>query len=302
MTIRSVALVGALLVLAGCGTVSGSDPGARDEPTPTPTPTRTVQPVPAAIPDSPDLVRSRGMPTIISTGDGPPRLCLGAVAASLPPQCDGPVVVGWIWTKQAGSYQEAAGVRWGSYQVSGRMEGEKFAIRHAWVNNKYGMTGGGSRPAPRTACPEPAGGWRPVDGGTADDASLAAALAAAEDLPGYAGAWTAVERNPALGDGASARITVLTVRVAEDLDGAEAAIRETWSGALCVSEAPYSQADLTQIQQQVAELPGMLGSSVNGEQVEVEVVYDDGTLQAWADASYGPDVVDISAALIRETD
>jgi hypothetical protein len=164
------------------------------------------------------------------------------------------------------------------------------------------MTAGGLQAAPRTACPEPEGGWRPEDGSKTDSTSLDAALAAAEGLSGYAGAWTADERNPALGEGEAARVTVLTVRVAEDVDGAEAAIRETWGGALCVSSAPYSQVELEQIQRKVAELPGMLTSSINREVVEVGVVYDDGTLQDWADASYGPDVVQVTGALIPETD
>ena len=39
-----------------------------------------------------------------------PLLCVGAVAESAPPQCSGPVLVGWDW--DAFDHEETGGVRW----------------------------------------------------------------------------------------------------------------------------------------------------------------------------------------------
>ena len=52
--------------------------------------------------------------TLIDSGDGP-ELCLGGVAASLPPQCGGPVVEGLIMGDWA---ERASGVTWGDRNVT----------------------------------------------------------------------------------------------------------------------------------------------------------------------------------------
>lgn len=302
MTMRTVALATALFLAAGCGSVTEPGPDAAGSVAATPTPTRTVLPVPTQIPDSSGLVRSRGIPTVLARGDEPPQLCLGAVAESLPPQCGGPVIEGWDWADYVGHYDEASGVRWSGVQVSGRLVDGRFVLRHAWVNNKYGISDGGLQVAPRPPCPEPDGGWRPVDTTKVSEEAMSATVEAAAALPGYGEAWVGYERNPALGSGDAGSVPVLVVRVTEDLEGAEATLRETWSGALCVARALRTAAELEGIQRQLGELPGMLGSSIEQGVVEAEVVYDDGSLQAWADASYGPEVVEISSALVPESD
>ena len=66
----------------GTRAVDPSDePSASGEPTAAPTP----------VPEG--EVRTRGLVTVLDSGDGP-RLCLGAVAESNPPQCDGPPLEG----------------------------------------------------------------------------------------------------------------------------------------------------------------------------------------------------------------
>lgn len=303
MNLRLLALAGAFALTAGCGTVAASgQPNAGSEPTPT----RTLPPMPTEIPAAATLVRNRGAVTVLQ-GDGAPVLCLGGVRESLPPQCDGPVLVGWDWSEYPGTYEEASGVRWGEYQVFGHFDGEKFTVKDASVTVKYpeAMASYASR---RPPCPAPDGGWRPIDESKATSDSLSAALETAAQLPGYAEAWWSPERNLALGTGDAAEVDVLSVRVTEDLEGAESELRKTWGGALCVAEATHSLAELEVIRQQVTDLPGLLtagvsqDSGISAVEVEVTAIYDDGTLQDWADAAYGPDVVYISSALVPMSD
>ncbi|ABL83170.1 MULTISPECIES: hypothetical protein [unclassified Nocardioides] len=60
----------------------------------------------------------------------------------------------------------------------------------------------------------------------------------------------------------------------------------------------HTQAELEDIAGEVGDLPGAQGAYADAGQVLVDVVYDDGSLQAWADATYGTDVVIVRPALI----
>ena len=53
------------------------------------------------------------------------QFCLGAVMESYPPQCSGPVVVGWEWPDD-GMWESSNGVTWGTYAVSGTWDGVEF--------------------------------------------------------------------------------------------------------------------------------------------------------------------------------
>jgi hypothetical protein len=67
--------------------------------------------------------------TVLQDGDGPPELCLGGVAESLPPQCGGPEIAGWDWgTVEADAAQ---GTTWGEYVVEGTWDGETFHLTKA---------------------------------------------------------------------------------------------------------------------------------------------------------------------------
>ena len=59
-----------------------------------------------------------------------------------------------------------------------------------------------------------------------------------------------------------------------------------------------SRDELEQISQEVGELPGAQGAYVDHGQVLVDVVYADGSLQAWADDTYGDGVVVVSSMLL----
>jgi hypothetical protein len=115
-----LALVAALLVLAGCGSdgdTIATDPGGRSDEMPT------------AVPAAQEPVRTRSLATVMDTGS--PVLCLGPVAESYPPQCDGPPLAGWDWADHRGTYEAANGVRWGAYNVGGTWDGTTFTATDA---------------------------------------------------------------------------------------------------------------------------------------------------------------------------
>lgn len=61
-----------------------------------------------------------------------------------------------------------------------------------------------------------------------------------------------------------------------------------------------SRAELERIQAEVLELPGAQDAYVTGPRVVVDVTYDDGSLQEWADRTYGEAVVVVTGALVDE--
>lgn len=105
---RSIALGGlaaavVVVVVAGC---AGAGPAAPAAPVPTgPEVQAQLAELPAPGPDSPVLAIS----TVLEH-DGGALLCLGAVAESAPPQCDGLELLGWDWA--AFEHAESGGVRW----------------------------------------------------------------------------------------------------------------------------------------------------------------------------------------------
>lgn len=57
--------------------------------------------------------------------------------------------------------------------------------------------------------------------------------------------------------------------------------------------------DEDRLHRELRELPGYLGGYAEAGRMLADVVYDDGTLQAWVDQEYGEGVVRIRAALVR---
>lgn len=101
----------AMLVLAGCAGQGGAGGG---------TPAEWVPDVPAL------PAEVTGVGTVLES-DGAPMLCLGPIAASYPPQCSGPTVVGWDWAAVDGE-ETASGVTWGAYAVWGDWDGAMFTV------------------------------------------------------------------------------------------------------------------------------------------------------------------------------
>ncbi len=91
---------------------------------------------------------------------------------------------------------------------------------------------------------------------------------------------------------------VINVRVTGDPAEAEAVLRETWGGGLCVSQAQHTDKELEEIQMAMSDLPGFSGSGRGQDRVDVTVTYDDGSIQAWVDHEFGAGIVRVSSALV----
>ena len=279
MTSLRLALTLALsaTALAACGNEGDDtravDPGGSGEPSSTA--------APAPVPDG--QVRTNGLVTVLDSGSGP-ELCLGAVAESYPPQCGGPALADFDFGDVGA--EKAAGVTWGQYSVTGTYDGSTFTVTDAIPAALYDTM----------AEPE-AGGLEPAcDDATTTDADRAtpedldATLAAASALPTYATAW--------LSNG------TISVAVTEDPEGAEAELRKTWGGLLCVTTVEKTDEDLNQVNQELQAALGeqlLTSGSTSPDSLDAQVVFDDGSIQDWADATWGDGLVRVTSALVPAT-
>ena len=206
---RSVTLALLVVLLVACGSRTADvadDPADGGGTSPSAAPT--------AVPAAPGEVWTRGAATVLDDGSGP-ELCLGPIAESFPPQCGGPPLVGWDWKEHLpNTYQQASGVIWGEYVVTGRWDDESLTVT-----------------------------------GTAPPAQL---------------------QPPADGPTPTAE-----------------------------PEDPVDQATLERIVRALGrDLPGAQSSYVADGRAHVDVLYDDGTLQQWADRTYGTDRVVVTSLLV----
>ncbi len=107
-----------MLPLSACMTDQADPPPAAPPATTAPA---VPTPSPTAAPDGTIALATPHPITVLekeSRGDGP-QLCVGGVAASLPPQCTGVDLLGWSWEDVAGEYDDRSGVRWGEFVVTG---------------------------------------------------------------------------------------------------------------------------------------------------------------------------------------
>ncbi|MGN6574540.1 MAG: hypothetical protein ACTHKG_02530 [Nocardioides sp.] len=254
--------------------------------------------------------RYRGIGTVLDAGDGP-ELCLGPIMTSLPPRCSGPKLVGWTWDGIESEHR--AGTRWTGpeYLVTGTFEPRTRTLTlieppvrsdeydGPWLTRSYDEDRSSATP-----CPEPAGGWRPVDPARTSDHTLQQVAWAAERLDGFAELWWDQSINPAHDDpdadpGAMndpAKL-VVNVRLVGDVVAAEQQLREVWGGALCVTQASRTAVELRRIQNQVARTSGMFSASASHDVVDLDVEFDDGSLQRRFDEEYGEGVVRVHSAL-----
>jgi hypothetical protein len=283
----------ALLLLAttaGCATATrtGQTPAA-----PSPPPSQ----------GSTNLVRDgytgrfRIAATVLQNASHGPQLCV-SVAESLPPQCGGPDIVGWAWDGL--KHESAAGTTWGQYLITGTFDGHTFTLTEpAKVNNgQYSP----HRPMPdfTSPCPAPAGGWRPVDPARATDDAFQAVNVKVGNDPDFAGLWID-QKVTSSGETPRNDPTkfVVNVRFTKDLARHEADIRTVWGGALCVSPAKHSLAELTGIQSALSGGPGMNYGSVDivTGTVEIGVFLATQARQRELDSRYGPGLVILVGAL-----
>ncbi|MBD0292472.1 MAG: hypothetical protein ICV70_02710 [Jiangellaceae bacterium] len=246
---------------------------------------------------------------VLESTDHGPQLCLGGVATSFPPQCGGPDIVGWDWASVDGE-ESHNGTTWGEYTVLGTYDGESFTLAEPPT-----PTGRGDQDLPGqpdvdrfvTPCEPPPGGWTAVaDAATATDTALQATIAYAQSQPDYAGLWLDQSINPAVTAGPvdeaagndPARL-ILNVKFTGHLDRHRQELRAIWDGALCVSSAVRTEAELLAIQAEVTAPPSVLSSSVDIIRgiVELHVVADTEGLQQRLDERYGLGVVHVTSAL-----
>ena len=302
-----LAAVGALSALAFLLTACGdqTEPPSRADDSGAPAASAPAASMPTAVPAASGPVR--GIGTVLEADDGP-QLCLGGVAESLPPQCGGPTIVNWSWVGVRGQFERAGGVRWGSFVVTGTFDGQHVTMTEDPITLAlYDPMMEPPGPDPlATRCPEPDGGWTVVDRATTTEASLQEVMERAAALDGYGGAWLDQSINPASQEPPSEGMEramndptklVVNVLVTGDPATAEKTLREVWGGALCVTRSEHTEAELTAIQQELSGLPGLLASDAQFDRASVQVLYDDGSLQAWADATYGTGLVEVTSAL-----
>jgi hypothetical protein len=260
---KTVPVVASLLLLAACGTEGESDRSA----------------------DAPELT-TRLPVTVLDDGGGA-ELCLGMVQTSLPPQCDGMRLVGWDWAEHAGAFEQSGKVRWGEFVVTGTFDGEAMTPTEvvAAAELKTAPSYAEEMPDLSTPCPEPDGGWV-VDQSRAGSDDMERAFRVAKRLDDYGSSYI---------DNAHG---VVNVRVTGDLDAAESALREVWGGGLCIRGAAHTDIELAKIQAAVIEsVPDLLGAG-RDERVDVQVTYDDGSIQRSFDEQYGAGVVNVESALV----
>ncbi|MFF4778915.1 hypothetical protein [Microtetraspora fusca] len=211
--------------------------------------------------------------TVLSNTWHGPQLC-AIVMLSAPPQCDGLDVIGWDWDAVEHSAQD--GVSWGDYHVVGTWDGTRLTLTEPPRPAKPRPDRSGQTDF-TTPCPTPAGGWRPVAREKATDRALDAALDRARELPGYAASWVdqayldeidgydSTDPRDAQRYANDPKRLVLNLQFTGDATARESAIRAVWGGALCLSRAPHSEAELQALQEKATkEIKGVLSARKDG--------------------------------------
>ena len=158
---RSTVLA-SLLLVAACGNSvdSGSDSSG------------SAPSMPTEIPAADGPVVGLGM-VLDGSADGKTGFCLGPVAESYPPQCDGMPLDGWNWADHQGDYDDGNGTKFGTFAITGTFDGTTLTAQSAVSGALYD-------PMP----------WPEPTSGAADDHSQSDLEAIAEELTALPGALT----------------------------------------------------------------------------------------------------------------
>ena len=217
--------------------------------------------------------------TVLSNASHGPELCAGAIAASLPPQCGGPPIVGFDWDDVDGE-EATIGVTWAQVHLVGTFDGTALTLTES--PSKY-RAPRASMPDFSSPCPNPVGG-------DAVEADRQKAIAYARAQPDTAGVWT---------DGDTLNLTFTG-----DLARHEADVRQRWRGPLCVAHHDHPISELADIQRRLngpdAKAAGVyvLITSINEvrNRVDAEVLIADDSAQRWVDTKFGADLVRLSGS------
>lgn len=244
-----------------------------------------------------------GSGTVLENKLHGPQLCLGAVGMSLPVQCGGPDIANWDWTRIAPA-TAIGDSKDGSYVVHGIYVDGDFTLTRPPIDSAKFKGELPSTEEPErdfaTPCPEPAEGWFPKSRQKLDEYAMDRAAPFAEKIPGYSELWLDQSNNE--GTENDPNRVILNVRVTKDVKEAETAMRAVWKGALCVSKAERTEAELRRIQNETQHMAKglMLTSSSGDDHVAVSVILDDGgRLQKAFDGTYGAGVVRVRSALSK---
>lgn len=261
-----------------------------------------------AVAAQPDEFIARG--TVCEDKSNGPQLWVGADGLMLPPGCDGVDVVGWDWSEVKGAHK-FGGTRWGDFVVIGNYDhaqNEMALTRPAIPAMEYkgsGLDQQYAEDSSITPCKKPRGGWRVLDPDSTTQQSLEDTVELVESRRDYGSLWVDQSLNPvteirteedelAMNDPTK---LILNVSVTGDPAKAEADIRKSWGGALCVSRQKYTARQLGKIQDAVSTRPEMLMAGGSDDFVELLVVWDDGSLQSELDEQYGRGMVRVISAI-----
>ena len=250
--------------------------------------------------------RFRTFATVVQTPRHGVRFCQ-VTEASLPPGCAGPGIIGWEWGNLKS--ESLAGTRWGSYVLVGTWDGgltpsapETFTLTEPALADDGTVKRPASRyPEISTPCPQPAGGWRPVDPARATSSAFEAASRRARAQSGFGGLWIHQQNLDGKGNANDPRKFVLNVTTTGDVAAMERTLRVIWGGSLCVSKAAHSEAELSSVQAALTNnpMPGTvdLGTDVTAGQLVVDLLVATKERQRELDQRFGKGTVRLQGLL-----
>ena len=230
---------------------------------------------------------------VIQEAGESPIVCVGVVAASLPPRCGGLVLVGFDWTGIDHDVRGDVQFSIGTY-LEGTIEGHTFVVSFVRDATEYDQSPHDRRDL-SSPCPPPEGGWLINDPTLTTDEAFAGALEYANTIEDLSASW--VTQPPV--EAPDPLDLILNVGVVDNLDLHEAELRSRWGGPLCVFQRPGLAADLRAIQDEISSEDGALGVTIVAVDeidrvVEVGVIVADAGTLAYFAARFDVDVVRVS--------
>ncbi len=154
-----------------------------------------------------------------------------------------------------------------------------------------------------TPCPEPPGGWSPVDPKKDSEWASDRAGNIAEEEPDFAGIWVdyydSTPEEAGKDDSWADDKVILNVAFTGSLKRHERALRKVWGGPLCLVKQDHTEDELRAIQDELAdELEGnVLSTSIDVDgTIDLDVIVADAATEA-AIGRYEPGLVEVHERL-----